>query len=244
MRKHTKAISRRKFLVQTGGIVAGIGLPGVFKTLSHAETQAIREQLRPDGKPRIPPGQTAVKQIRDMGGTPPDTPISDWRLVVYGDVAQPLALSLDALLGLGVVGLTCDIHCVTGWTLLDSRWSGIRLGTLIEKAKPVSSAKFVSFETAGYSANIPMVEAVKENVLLAHEYAGSPLPGRHGFPLRALVPDRYLYKSTKWVEKIKITTIDEPGYWETRGYSNSADPWTEDRYDQEYTIKPADGEQQ
>jgi DMSO/TMAO reductase YedYZ molybdopterin-dependent catalytic subunit len=57
------------------------------------------------------------------------------------------------------------------------------------------------------------------------------LPQAHGAPLRALIPDRYFYKSVKWLEEIKFSSLDEPGYYESSGYSNSADPWKEERFD-------------
>jgi DMSO/TMAO reductase YedYZ molybdopterin-dependent catalytic subunit len=98
-------------------------------------------------------------------------------------------------------------------------------------AKLQKKANFVIFEAAaGYSANIPMAEARKENVILAHSFFGKKLPKEHCGPLRALVPDRYFCKSAKWLEGIKFTAQDEPGYWESHGYSNSADPWKEERY--------------
>ncbi len=92
-------------------------------------------------------------------------------------------------------------------------------------AKPRKEANFVILgAAAGYSANIPIIEARKENVILAHSFFGRKLPKEHGAPIRALVPDRYFYKSAKWLEVIKFTAKDEPGYWERNGYSNSADP--------------------
>ena len=56
------------------------------------------------------------------------------------------------------------------------------------------------------------------------------LPQAHGAPLRAVVPDRYFYKSVKWLERIRFVVEDEPGYYERGGYSNSADPWQEERF--------------
>jgi len=129
------------------------------------------------------------------------------------------------------VDLVCDIHCVTGWTLLDSRWRGVRLKTLLDLAGVKNSGAYVIFEAAaGYTTNIPMAEALKENVILAHTLFGRALPQANGAPVRGLVPDRYFYKSAKWLEGIKVTVADEPGYWESQGYSNSADPWKEERY--------------
>ena len=224
-------ISRRSFLAATGGAVVGIGLPGTFIKLLDAEQQALAAQTRPDGRPRIPPGQEAIKKILDMGGIPGPADIKNFSLRIQGEVEKPLVLSYKELLALEQVQLTCDVHCVTGWTLLDSRWTGVRLSTIVRLAKPTPEANFVIFEAAaGYTANIPLSEARKENVILAHGFFGQKLPKEHGGPLRALVPDRYFYKSAKWLEGIKFTINDEPGYWERNGYSNSADPWKEERY--------------
>ena len=222
-------ISRRTFLAAAGGTMVTIGLPGNFVKLFDFEQQALAAQTRPDGKPRIPPGQEVVKKILDMGGVPGKATVDDFRLHVKGEMEKPLVLSYKDLLALEQVQLTCDVHCVTGWTLLDSQWSGVRLSTIIRLAKLRKGANFVIFEAPAYTTNIPITEARKENVILAHSFFGQKLPTRHGGPVRALVPDRYFYKSAKWLEGIKFTAKDEPGYWESNGYSNSADPWKEER---------------
>ncbi len=224
-------ISRRTFLATAGGTMVSIGLPGTFMKLLDLEQQALATQIRPDGKPRIPPGQEAIKKIMDMGGQPGTATEDNFTLRIKGEVEKPLVLSYKELLALEQVQLTCDVHCVTGWTLLDSRWTGVRLSTVMRLAKPRKEANFVIFEAAaGYTANIPITEARKENVILAHSFFGQKLPKEHGGPVRALVPDRYFYKSAKWLEGITFTAKDEPGYWERNGYSNSADPWKEERY--------------
>jgi DMSO/TMAO reductase YedYZ molybdopterin-dependent catalytic subunit len=222
-------ISRRTFLAAAGGTMIRIGLPGTFVKLLDFEQQALAAQTRPDGRPRIPPGQEAVKKILDMGGIPGKATADNFTLQVKGEVENPLVLSYKDLLALDQVQLTCDVHCVTGWTLLDSRWSGVRLSAIMHLAKIRKEANFVIFEAPGYTTNIPITEARKENVILAHSFFGKKLPKEHGGPLRALVPDRYFYKSAKWLEGIKFTARDEPGYWESNGYSNSADPWKEER---------------
>jgi DMSO/TMAO reductase YedYZ molybdopterin-dependent catalytic subunit len=225
------SITRRTFLAAAGGAVVGIGLPGTFVKLPPWEQQALAAQTRPDGRPRLPPGQEAVKKILDMGGTPGMATEGNFALRIRGEVEKPLVISYLELLALEQIQIACDVHCVTGWTLLDSRWAGVRLSTLMRLAKPTKAANFVIFEAAaGYTANIPIAEARKENVILAHDFFGQKLPKEHGGPVRALVPDRYFYKSAKWLEGIKFTASDEPGYWERNGYSNSADPWKEERY--------------
>jgi DMSO/TMAO reductase YedYZ molybdopterin-dependent catalytic subunit len=89
----------------------------------------------------------------------------------------------------------------------------------------------VIFEAAsGYTSNVPLREALAPNVLLAHKYEGQSVPLAHGAPVRAVVPDLYFWKSAKWLTGIFFSSVDQPGYWETRGYSNHADPWKEERY--------------
>lgn len=110
--------------------------------------------------------------------------------------------------------------------------NGIPMKAIMELVKVKDGASFVIFEAPGdYSSSIPISEASKDNVLLAYSSFNKKLPKVHGAPLRALVPDRYFYKSVKWVQRIKFTVADEPGYYESSGYSNNADPWKEERYD-------------
>lgn len=224
-------MTRRQFMAAAGGSVVGIGLPGTFRTLTAQEDHALIRARRPDGRLRIPPGQRAVAALQDMGGTPGVADTAGFQLRLYGAVDRPVTLTLDRLNALGRVEITCDVHCVTGWTLLEARWGGIPLTTLMELAAVREEAGFVIFESPGeYTANIPLAEARKANVILADRFQGNPLPLDHGAPFRALVPDLYFWKSAKWVQGIRFAAEDEPGYYESRGYSNSADPWTEERF--------------
>jgi hypothetical protein len=122
-----KKLSRRQFLAAAGGTLVSIGLPGLFVKVLDGENQAVAAELRPDGRPRLPPGQQLVSMLADMGGRPGKATISDWNLRVHGEVERLLTLDFKELLRLPQVELTCDVHCVTGWTLLDSRWSGVQL---------------------------------------------------------------------------------------------------------------------
>lgn len=227
-----KKMTRRNFMAGAGGTLVSIGLPGVFVKLMDSENRALAAELRPDGRPRIPPGQHAVKALPNMGGTRGTGTASDWDLKIGGEVANPQTLKLADVMKLNQIDLTCDVHCVTGWTLLDSRWRGVPLTAVMDLVKVKDSARFVIFEATGdYSSNIPLSEARKDNVILAHGYSGGDLPRVHGAPLRGLVPDRYFYKSVKWLKAIRFVSVDEPGYYEESGYSNSADPWKEERFD-------------
>ena len=230
--KSNPKVTRRNFLATAGGTMVSIGLPGVFVKLMDSENQALAAETRADGRARIPPGQHAVRALVPMGGIDGPGDIASWNLQVSGEVDNPLNLNLKDLKKLNQVNLTCDVHCVTGWTLLDSKWRGIQVKAIMDIAKVKQSARFVIFEAhAGYTSNIPISEAGKKNVILAHRFFGNKLPRAHGAPMRALVPDRYFYKSAKWLKGIRFSAVDEPGYYERRGWSNTADPWREERVD-------------
>ena len=231
MNKNAK-ITRRKFMAAAGGTIVSIGLPGVFVKIMDSENRALAAQLRADGRSRIPPGQHAVKAMPNMGGVKGPGNVPDWRLIVDGEVQHPVSLKFQDLMDLKQIDLTCDVHCVTGWTLLDSRWRGIQVQTIMDLVSVKQNAGFIVFEAPGdYSSSLPLSAARKDNVILAHSFQDQNLPLMHGAPLRGLVPDRYFYKSVKWLERIRFVVEDEPGYYESGGYSNSADPWKEERFD-------------
>ena len=122
--KTAKKITRREFMASAGETVVSIGLPGVFVKLMDSDNRAVAAQLRPDGKSRIPPGQHAVKALPNMGTQQGDINVSEWHLQITGDIEKPMILDISDLTALEQIDLTCDVHCVTGWTLLDSRWRG------------------------------------------------------------------------------------------------------------------------
>jgi DMSO/TMAO reductase YedYZ molybdopterin-dependent catalytic subunit len=165
-----------------------------------------------------------------MGGAEGDPSPKGFRLKVYGEVEAPFEIDFAQLLEMPQIDQTCDVHCVTKWSVLGARWQGVRVSELAERANVKPSARFVIFEGAfGYTSNIDLREALKPNVLVAHRYEGEPLARRNGAPVRALVPDRYFWKSAKWLTGIRFEARDRPGYWEVRGYHNHADPWLEER---------------
>ena len=84
-----------------------------------------------------------------------------------------------------------------------------------------------------YTTNLSLARAVENDVLLVHTWEGQPLPREHGGPCRMITPKLYAWKGTKWIRKIEFLADDRKGFWEVRGYSNSAEPWFNDRYSTE-----------
>ena len=185
------------------------------------------------GMPREPPGQNVFERARwpvlDLGDMPAVAP-GRWYLVVDGAVEAPLTLSYDELLALPQAEQESDFHCVTGWSVLDLAWRGVRFETVAALVGPRADATHVmAYGSDGYFTNLPLAEALKPDVLLVHGFDGGPLPCEHGGPVRVVVPQLWAWKGAKWVNRIEFLTGDRRGYWEIRGYSNTAHPWRDDR---------------
>jgi DMSO/TMAO reductase YedYZ molybdopterin-dependent catalytic subunit len=225
-------MERRAFLrtVAAGTVIVGLGGGAYVLADDEAERKA-RATMRPDGRPRLPPSQYLLKRLRPMGGDEGDPSPGSFRLQVHGEVESPFTLDFAGLLAMPQVEQTCDVHCVTKWTVLDARFTGVRVADLAARAKVKPTAHHAIFEAAnGYTSNVLLREALAPTTLVAHRLEGTPLARAHGAPARALVPDLYFWKSAKWLTGIRFTAEDRPGYWETRGYHNHADPWAEERY--------------
>ena len=226
------AMSRRDFLARaaSGTVVAAMG-GGMLWILNDRLTREAKAMTLADGRPRLPPGQRVIEALRPMGGTPGSPSPADVKIKIYGDVERPFEIDWNGLLAEPQTELDLDVHCVTGWSLLGASWKGVQLKHLAEKAGVKASARHVIFEAAhGYTANVQIGEALAPDVLIAHRHDGRPLARPHGSPVRAVVPSLYFWKSAKWLTGIRFSARDEPGYWETRGYNNHADPWKEERY--------------
>jgi DMSO/TMAO reductase YedYZ molybdopterin-dependent catalytic subunit len=226
-----KLNARRQWIKTAASGAILTALAGGSYILSDSATARARAQTRPDGRPRLPPGQRVLSQLKPMGGQAGDPRPSAYRLRIHGEVDSPLTLDLAALMALGAVELALDVHCVTGWSVLGAKFKGVRLTELAKKAGLRPSARYAIFEAAhGYTANAPIREALDPEVLVAWELDGQRLPRAHGAPVRAVNPNLYFWKSPKWLTGVRFVSRDEPGYWEQRGYHNHADPWKEERY--------------
>lgn len=184
------------------------------------------------GMPRVPVGQSVAKSwpVLDLG-VKPEVQRSEWRLQLDGAVEHPVTLDWAALQALPQAEDESDFHCVTTWSLLDSRWRGVQFSTLAALAQPKESATHVmTYAYDGYTTNLPLSEALKDDVLLVYEWNGEPLPREHGGPVRMITPQLYAWKGAKWINRIEFLTRNRRGFWEERGYSDSADPWRDDRY--------------
>jgi DMSO/TMAO reductase YedYZ molybdopterin-dependent catalytic subunit len=195
-----------------------------------------------EGLPRLPIGQHEVKNwpVLDLGEQPM-VDLAQWRLEVDGLVENPVTLDWQAFLRLPQVVDVSDFHCVTTWSRFANHWRGVRFKTIAELAVPRPDARFVLCtgydflpgSVVPYTTNVALERAIDDDVLLVHTWEGQPLPPQHGGPCRMITPKLYAWKGTKWIRKIEFLAEDQKGFWEIRGYSNSAEPWFNDRYSSE-----------
>jgi DMSO/TMAO reductase YedYZ molybdopterin-dependent catalytic subunit len=184
------------------------------------------------GMPKLPVGQTVTEgwPVLDLG-TKPEVSTAAWALRVDGAVEEPLTLGWEEFMALPQTTDVSDFHCVTTWSKLDVEWKGVSFATVAALARPLPSATHVlTHAYDGYTTNLPLEEALKDDVLLVHTAEGRPLPHEHGGPVRIITPQLYAWKGAKWIQRIEFLAHDRPGFWETRGYSNTAHPWRDDRY--------------
>ncbi len=186
----------------------------------------------PNGQDRLPPGQYHTKKWPILTYEP--TPTFDpgaYRFKVWGEVEHPFELSWEELLSLPRVQLTADFHCVTTWSRYDNTWEGVHIREILGRASPTADAQYVMVHSfTNYTTNLPLASLDDEDVLIAFKHDGEELEPKHGGPVRLIIPKLYAYKSAKWLSGLEFLTEDRPGFWEIRGYSNSADPWKEERY--------------
>ena len=184
------------------------------------------------GMPVLPVGQTITQKwpVLDLG-IQPDISLADWKLVLDGEVENPVELNWEEFMALPQTNDVSDFHCVTTWSKLNISWKGVRLLDLAALAQPKEMATHIlCYGYDDYTTNVSLEEALKPDVLLVHTVDGKPLPKEHGGPVRMITPQLYAWKGSKWINRIEFLKQNKLGFWEERGYSNTAYPWRNDRY--------------
>jgi DMSO/TMAO reductase YedYZ molybdopterin-dependent catalytic subunit len=181
-------------------------------------------------KGRVPPGQYVTEGFPVLSAGPtPHTPLSDWTFSITRGGQTEKSWTWEEFQALPAEDVTADIHCVTRWSKLGTRWRGVSVDTLLGQAG--QDAPYVlAFCDGGYTTNLPAADVTSGQAWVAYQYDGGPLEPEHGGPARLLVPHLYFWKSAKWVRGLELADHDTPGFWETYGYHMYGDPWKEQRY--------------
>jgi DMSO/TMAO reductase YedYZ molybdopterin-dependent catalytic subunit len=211
----------------------------MFKSMFNRKEE--EERVSKEG--RLPPGQSLTQKFPVLHyGPVPSFNASTWDFKIWGEVEQEVRWDWDEFNKLPRTKILMDIHCVTRWSKFDTEWEGVSIKTLVEqgfiKVKP-SAKHVIEHAEYGYTTNIPIEVALRDNFLLATHFDGEPLSPDHGYPLRGVVgaipgqkdvKDVYLWKGAKWIRGLEFSSSDKPGFWEKAGYHNEGDVWDEERF--------------
>ena len=183
-------------------------------------------------KDRVPPRQVRTEKWPVLHyGDVPHVDLKTWKFFIRGHVEHPFELTYDELKALPPQETLCDIHCVTRWSRLDNRFTGVSVQDLLRRAGPTKDATHVLVHAEqGFTTNLPLADLDRPENLLTWAHNGADLTPDHGWPLRLLVPHLYFWKSAKWVRGFELLDFDMPGFWEQNGYHMRGDPWAEERY--------------
>jgi len=197
-----------------------------------AETDEPEIDARTRDKDRVPPRQVRTEKWPVLHyGDVPRVDLTTWKFFIRGLVEHPFELTYEELKALPHQDTLCDIHCVTRWSRLDNRFTGVRVQDLLRRAAPAKDATHVLVHAEqGFTTNLPLADLDRPENLLTWSHNGADLTPEHGWPLRLLVPHLYFWKSAKWVRGFELLDFDMPGFWEQNGYHMRGDPWTEERY--------------
>jgi DMSO/TMAO reductase YedYZ molybdopterin-dependent catalytic subunit len=179
----------------------------------------------------LPPGQHLTDGFPVLTAGPTQyVDTDDWSLTITTETEDRHSWSWDQMMALTVEDVEVDIHCVTRWSKLATRWRGVPVDAFFEDVE--SAGDYVMAHSyGGYTTNLPLEDLLDGKAWVAFDFDDGPLPAEHGGPARLLVPHLYLWKSAKWLNGFTMMTGDEPGFWEGFGYHNYGDPWREERYD-------------
>ena len=210
-----RTIGRAAFLGVVGSGVAGLFLG--------RDAMRLAGRLVPDSVEAIVP--TSGWRIYTIGNSIPRIDPEAYRLTIAGAVERPVTYTLADLRSLPQATQVSDFHCVTGWSVYDVSWRGVRFRDLLAEAGPRLEAKALRFVSAErpYDDTLSLPQAFTADAMLALDLDGKPLSEAHGFPARVVMPRMYGYKSVKWVSRIEVQPhLDHIGYWELRGYDEDA----------------------
>jgi DMSO/TMAO reductase YedYZ molybdopterin-dependent catalytic subunit len=244
-----KPITRREFMIVAGGSAVATLLASCAPQLLANNTPTLPSSAGAATKvasDALPPKDIVITNIASLYqqqyGSTPDVAEQSWFLQVTGLVDTPLKVDLAAIKALPQQSEVRTLECIgnpVGGNLIGNvEWNGVYLKDLLAKVKidpKVTHANFLAAD--GYYTSVTLDWLMQDGTLLAHGINGSPLPPAHGFPLRINMPGLYGQKMPKWITQIEFTDNPVTGYWESQGWSNTADVQTNSK-----VLQPHNGE--
>jgi DMSO/TMAO reductase YedYZ molybdopterin-dependent catalytic subunit len=206
-------ITRRKFVAATGVAIALAGIPRVARAAAAAP-------LKFGG-----PTPNSKFYVTSYASTPV-VDVSSWSFGIKGLVENPQQFSYADVRKLPKIEQMLTLECISnppdGTAISNAIWAGVRLRPLLERARVKQGARFVAMRGAdGYHTVLPVDELMRAENFLPYLMNGEPLPAEHGYPLRIFIPGKYGMKQPKWITELEFADHEIPGYWETRGWSDT-----------------------
>lgn len=234
--EYSPAIGRRVLILGGLGLVAVGGGAGILRRLFQVASFSYDgTQYKGAGVEPITPNDKfycVTKNIVD-----PKVETAPWRLEVTGMVKQRQTYDFARFQSLPAIEQETTLMCISNGLgaglMSNAKWRGVPLHTLLKSAGPLSGAAKVRLHGVdNYTDTFPLAKALEPNTLVAFEMNGEPLPDRHGFPARVIVPGYFGEKQVKWLTRIEVTGPDAEGFYEKQGWGPNFVVPTRSRIDQ------------
>ena len=218
----TPAIGRRAFVLGTIGLAAAGGGVALVRKLYRAAAFSYdgTQYKGPDVQP-ITPNELfycVTKNVVD-----PRVDVDLWHLEIGGLVQNPATWRFQDLMGFKPTTQETTLMCISNGLdaglMSNAVWKGLPLRDLLDQAGVLSGAARVRLQAVdNYSDTIPLEKAMEPTTLLAYEMNSTPLPDRHGYPLRVIVPGYFGEKNVKWLTRIEVADANAKGFYEAQGW--------------------------
>ncbi|PZR77218.1 MAG: hypothetical protein DLM73_00175 [Chthoniobacterales bacterium] len=167
----------------------------------------------------------------------PQVNASLWRLEVTGLIQTRQTYRLDRLKALPATTQETTLMCISNGLdaglMSNAVWKGVTMSTLLNAATPLPGAAKVRLHGVdNYTDTFPLEKAMDPTTLVVYEMNGEPLPHRHGFPARVIVPGYFGEKHVKWITRIEVADASAVGFYEKQGWGPDFMVPTRSRIDQ------------
>ena len=221
-REFSPAIGRRAFMLSAIGVAVAGGVVGLARKLYRAATFSY-DGLQYKGRIVQPITPNELFYCVTKNVVDPRVDVRLWHLEVNGLVHNQATWRFQDLTGFSAVEQQTTLMCISNGLdaglISNALWKGFPLRDLLEKAAPLSDAARVRLHGVdNYTDTIPLEKALEPTTLLAYKMNGAPLPDRHGYPLRVIVPGYFGEKHVKWLTRIEVTNANAKGFYETQGW--------------------------
>ncbi len=215
---------RRAAFLGLAAVVSGLSIRTIVRSTSEVAPSTVASTAG-EMPAEVTPNEGFYEVSKNIVN--PRVDVSDWKLELKGDFGNPMSLTYEELQGLPwqeeYVTLTCISNRIGGDLISNALWRGVRLRTLLERAQLAAHVERLAFHAAdGYYDSFPTDYAFRDQTMVAYLMNGEPLADGHGFPARIIVPGLYGMENVKWLKRIETVRPSFRGYWQERGWADTA----------------------